>query len=49
MYTYGNLHPLLCHQFQAPHDVLLHLDQLRQLLGEVGPKGAGGIPSEGMS
>lgn len=47
--TYGNFHPFLGHQLHAPHDVLLHLDELRQLLGEVGPKRPGRIASQCMS
>lgn len=47
--TYGNLHALLGHHLQAAHDVLLHLHELGQLLGEVGAEGAGRVPAQGMS
>lgn len=47
--TYSNLHALLSNRFQAAHDVLLHLYELRELLGEVRPEGAGSVPSESMA
>jgi hypothetical protein len=30
--SYRNLHPLSANQFHAAHDILLHFDQLRELL-----------------
>lgn len=45
---YRHLHPLSAHQFHATHDVLFHLHELRQLLGEIRAEGTGGLPAEGM-
>lgn len=47
--SYSDLHALLGYLLQASHDVLLHLDELGQLLGQVGPEGAAGIAAEGMA
>lgn len=47
--TYGSLHPLSCDQLHTAHDVLLHLDQLRELPGQVGTESTGGVLTEGMA
>ncbi len=47
--TYSDLHALSCDQLHTAHDVLLHLDQLRQLAGEVRAEGTGGIFTECMA
>lgn len=47
--TYSNLHALPSDKLHAAHDVLLHLDQLRQLPSQVGAKGTGGILTESMT
>lgn len=47
--TYSDLHALTGDELHATHDVLLHLDELRQLAREIGAEGAGGILTEGMS
>lgn len=47
--TYGNLHALLGDHFHAPHDVFLHLDELRQLLGQVGPEGTSSVAAQSMT
>jgi hypothetical protein len=44
--TYSNLHALPGNELHAAHDVLLHLDELRQLLGEVGPECARRLVAE---
>lgn len=49
MSTNRNLHTLLSYCFQATHNVLLHLDKLGELLGEIRPEGTGGVPSQGMA
>jgi hypothetical protein len=47
--AYCDLHALAADQLHAAHHVLLHLDQLRQLAGELGAPLAGGLLAEGMS
>ena len=47
--TYGDIHSLAPDLFHTPHDVLLHLHELRQLLGQLGTKCACRALSEGMS
>lgn len=47
--TYSDFHALPGDELHAAHDVLLHLDELRQLLGEIRAEGTGGILTEGMS
>jgi hypothetical protein len=47
--TYSDFHALPSDELHAAHDVLLHLDELRQLFGEIGTEGTGGILTEGMS
>lgn len=47
--TYSDIHALPGNELHAAHDVLLHLDQLRQLPGKIGTKGTGGILTEGMA
>ena len=49
MFSYGDFHALPGDKLHAAHNVLLHLDELRQFLGEVGAEGAGGVLPEGMS
>jgi len=44
--TYCDLHSLSADELHGAHDVLLHLHQLRQLLGEIGSEGASGISAE---
>ena len=39
--TYSNFHSFSTNKLHTAHDVLLHLDELRQLLGEIWAKGAG--------
>lgn len=46
--TYSNFHPFLGDLLQTAHDVLLHLNELRQLLREVGPESAGRVLAKGM-
>ena len=47
--AYSDIHALLSDGLQAAHDVLLHLDELRQLLSQVGAEGASGIATESMA
>lgn len=47
--THSHFHPLLCDVLHAPHDILLHLDELRELPGQVGTKGSTGIAAESMA
>lgn len=47
--TYRYFHALLGAQLEAAHEVLLHLDELRKLLREIGPKGARGPSPDRMS
>lgn len=47
--TYSNLHALTSDKFHAAHDVLLHLDELGEFLGEVGTESTGRSFSEGMA
>lgn len=47
--TYSHLHALLCDKLHTAHDVLLHLDELRQFLGKIGAKGATGVATKGMA
>jgi hypothetical protein len=47
--TYSDFHALPGDELHAAHGILLHLDKLRQLLGEIGPEGTSGVLSEGMS
>lgn len=44
--AYRHLPTLLSDLFDAPDDVLFHLDELRQFLGQVRGKCAGGCPTE---
>jgi hypothetical protein len=47
--TYSDFHALPGDELHAAHGVLFHLDELRQLLGEVGSEGTGGVLAEGMA
>ncbi len=47
--AYSDLHALLGDHFETSHNVLLHLDKLGELLGEVRPEGPGGVSSQRMS
>lgn len=47
--TYSDFHALPGDELHAAHGVLLHLDELRQLLGELGSEGTGGILTESMT
>ena len=47
--TYSDFHSLTSNEFHAAHDVLLHLDQLRQLLRQIWPEGSGSLSSENMT
>jgi hypothetical protein len=47
--TYSNLHALPGNELHAAHDILLHLDELGQLLGEVGSECARRLVAERVS
>jgi len=47
--TYGNLHALLSDHLHAAHHILLHLNELGELLGQVGTEGATGVAAESMA
>lgn len=47
--TYSDFHALPGDELHAAHGVLFHLDELRQLLGEVGSEGTGGVLAESMA
>lgn len=47
--TYGDIHALLSDSLEAAHDILLHLHELRELLGQVRAEGATGIATKGVS
>ena len=47
--TYGDIHALLGDSLETAHDVLLHLDELRKLLGQVGAESATGVATESMA
>jgi hypothetical protein len=47
--THSDLHALAADELHAPHHVLLHLDELRELLGEVRAPLACGLFTEGMA
>lgn len=47
--TYSDIHALLGDSLETAHDVLLHLDELGQLLGQVGTESAAGVAAEGMA
>ena len=47
--TYGNLHTLSADKFHTPHDIFLHLHQLREFLRKVWPECAGSRFAEGMA
>jgi hypothetical protein len=47
--AYSDFHTLTADKFHAAHDVLLHLDELGELLCEVGAEGAGGSLAESMA
>ena len=47
--TYSNFHALLGNSLHAAHDVLLHLHQLREFLGQIRPEGTARIATEGMA
>lgn len=49
MCTYSNLHALASNKLHAAHYVLLHLDQLGELPGELGAELASGLSAEGMA
>jgi len=43
--AYSGLHALTANKFHAAHDVLLHLDELGELLGQIGtPCTGSGLP-----
>lgn len=48
-FTYSDFHALPGDEFHAAHGVLFHLDELRQLLGEIGSEGTGGVLAESMA
>lgn len=47
--AYGNIHSLLSDSLQTAHDIFLHLYELGELLGEIGPEGTTGIAAQGMA
>lgn len=47
--TYGDIHALLGDSLQASHHVLLHLDELSELLGQIGAESTTGIAAQGMA
>lgn len=47
--TYSDFHALPGDELHAAHGVLFHLDELRQLLGEIGSEGTGGVLAESMA
>lgn len=47
--TYSDFHALLGDKLHTSHNVLLHLDKLGQLLGQVWPEGATGIATKSMA
>lgn len=47
--TYCDLHSFSTDKLHRAHDVLLHLDQLRQLLGKIGAESASGISAEAVA
>ena len=47
--AHRDFHALAPDQLHAAHHVLLHLDQLRQLAGELGAPLAGRLLAEGMA
>jgi hypothetical protein len=47
--TYCDFHSLSADKLHGAHDVLLHLDQLRQLLGKIGTESASCISAEGVA
>ena len=49
MVSHRHLHALAADELHAAHDVLLHLDQLRQLAGQLGAELTGGLPAEGVA
>lgn len=49
MGTYGDIHTLLSDGLQASHDVLLHLNELRELLGQIGAEGTTCIAAKSMT
>lgn len=49
VFTYGDIHALLGNSLETAHDVLLHLDELRKLLGQIGTESATGVATEGMA
>ena len=49
LWPYSDFHSLSTDKFHAAHDVLLHLDQLRELLGQIWPKGTSSLLAKGMA
>ncbi len=49
MSTYGDVHALLGDSLEAAHNILLHLDELGELLGQVGAKCTTGIAAKGVA
>lgn len=47
--TYSHFHALFGDLFQTAHHVLLHLNELGELLGQVRPEGAGGVSTKSMA
>lgn len=47
--TYSDIHALLGDSLEAAHDVLLHLDELGELLGQIRAKGTTGVAAESMA
>lgn len=47
--TYCNFHTLLTDELHAAHNVLLHLHQLRKLLGKVWAERASSVLAESMA
>lgn len=47
--TYSNLHTLTGDGLETPHHILLHLDKLGELLGQVGPEGTTGLSANDMA
>lgn len=47
--TYSDIHALLGNGLEAAHNILLHLDELGKLLGQVRAEGATGIAAKGVA
>lgn len=49
MEAYRHFHALSANQLHAAHDIFLHLDELRQLLSQIGPESTCSSLAEGMT